>query len=151
MNKESIDEAIDRYVTDRMAQGKKKAVSHFLAGIYLKQQRDEIAEALRKVQGMARYYIDLAKVTVNPLKGPELAWFASMVCVAVYACFLISIEEQRGLGIGLLSGTLANAYYLVRSAAKKWCDLHVMIAIYCEIVQVVDSELEKMVITASLT
>ena len=38
MNKEIVDEAIDMYVTERMAKGKQTAVRHFLACIYLKQQ-----------------------------------------------------------------------------------------------------------------
>lgn len=144
MNRKGIDEAIEMYVSERMAQGKKKALSHFLASLYLKEQREEMAEALRKVRGLTRYYIDLAKLMLNPWKGPELAWLASMLSVAIYATVLIVMEDQRPLGICLLSGTLVNAYYLIRSAARKWCDLHVMIAIYDEIVQIIDQELEAL-------
>ncbi|HBG04059.1 MAG: hypothetical protein A2075_22365 [Geobacteraceae bacterium GWC2_58_44] len=144
MKKETVDEAIDIYVTERMVKGKQTAITHFLACIYMKQQSWEFAESMRRVRGMTRYYIDLAKVMQNPLKGPEIAWFASMVNIAIYAAVLISIEEQRLLGIALLSGTLVNACYLVRSAAKKWCDLHVMLAIYEEIVQIADRELREL-------
>ncbi|MBJ6727597.1 GSU0071 family protein [Geomesophilobacter sediminis] len=145
MNKESIDEAIEFYVTERMTpHGKKKALSHFLACLYLKQQREEIVESLRKVLGLSRYYIDLAKVMLNPFKGPELAWLATMISLAVYGGVLMSIDEEQTLGICLFSGAVVNAGYLIRSVAKKWCDLHVMIAIYTEIIQIVDDELEQL-------
>lgn len=145
MNKDTVDEAIDLYVAERMVKGKQTAITHFLACIYLKQQGREIAEAMRRIRGMTRYYIDLTRVTLNPFKGPELAWLASMVNIAVYAAVLISLEEQRLLGIVLLSGALVNAGYLIRNAAAKWCQLHVMIAIYSEIVQITDQELKSLV------
>jgi hypothetical protein len=144
MNKEIVDEAINLYVSERMKQGKQTALEHFLARIYLRQQDGEIAEFMRRVRGMTRYYIDLTKVMINPMKGPEIAWLFSMVNIAVYAGFLISLEEQRLLGIALLSGTIVNAGYLIRNGIKKWCDLHVMLAIYDEIVQITDHELETL-------
>lgn len=119
-------------------------MEHFLARIYLKEQGWEIAETMRRVRGMTRYYIDLTKVMLNPLKGPEIAWLAAMVNIAVYAVVLISLDDQRILGIALLSGTIVNAGYLIRSALKKWCDLHVKLAIYDEIVQLADQELESL-------
>ena len=100
---------------------------------------------MRRVRGMTRYYIDLTKVMLNPFKGPEIAWLASMINIAIYGAVLVSVDEQRTLGIALLSGTLANGMYLVRSVLKKWCDLHVMLAIYDEIVQIADHELESLV------
>jgi len=144
MNKEIVDEAIDTYVTERMTQGKQTAIEHFLARIYMKQQSWEIAESMRRVRGMTRYYIDLTKVMLNPLKGPEIAWLAAMINIAIYAAVLISIDDQRMLGIALLSGTLVNAGYLIRNALKKWCELHVKLAIYNEIVQIADHELESL-------
>ena len=94
---------------------------------------------------MTRYYIDLTKVTVNPFKGPEVAWFGAIVNIAIYALVLISLEEQRPLGIVLLSGVLVNACYLIRRVAAKWCELNVMVAIYLEIVQITEQELESLV------
>ena len=145
MSKETVDEAINLYVSERMEKGKQLAISHFLACLYLKQQRDEIVESMRRVRGMTRYYIDLTKVMLNPFKGPEIAWLASMLNIAIYGGILISVEEQRALGIALLSGTLVNGLYLIRNVARKWCDLHVMLAIYDEIVQIADHELESLV------
>lgn len=144
MNKETVDEAIDLYVTERMVKGKQMAITHFLASIYLKQHSWEIAESMRRVRGLTRYYIDLTKVMVNPFKGPEIAWLASMVFMAMYAALLISIDEERILGFALLSGTMVNACYLILSGIRKWCKLHVMLAIYDEIVQIIDSELESL-------
>lgn len=144
MNRDNIDQAIELYVNERMAQGKKKALSHFLACIYVKQQREEIVESMRRVLGLTRYYIDLARVMLNPFKGPEFAWLATMICIFAYAIELVTMDEQRTLGLCLLSGTLVNAGYLIHSVAKKWCDLHVMIAIYSELVQIVDKELEQL-------
>lgn len=144
MNKESVDEAIDIYVTERMEQGRQTAIEHFLARIYLKQQSWEIAESMRRVRGLTRYYMDLTKVMLNPLKGPEVAWLFSMVNIAIYAGVLISLEDQRPLGIALLSGTIVNAGYLIRNGLKKWCELHVKLAIYSEIVEIADHELESL-------
>lgn len=147
MSKETADEAIDIYLTERMSQGKQMASTHFLARMYLKQQGWEVAESMRRVRGLTSYYIDLTKVMLNPFKGPEIAWFASMINIAIYAAILISIEDQRLLGIALLSGTMVNAGYLVRSGIKKWCDLHVKLAIYNELVQIADHELENLATT----
>jgi hypothetical protein len=144
MRKETVDEAIDLYLSERMERGKQMAISHFLACIYLKAQGKELAESMRRVRGMTRYYIDLTKVTLNPWKGPEVAWLASMVNIAVYGVILISMEEQRPLGIALLSGALVNAGYLIRCGARKWCELHVKLAIYLEILQIADHELETL-------
>lgn len=144
MSKETVDEAIDMYVKERMAKGKQLAITHFLANLYLKEQSEGIIECMRRVRGMTRYYIDLTKVMLNPFKGPEVAWLFSMVNIAIYACFLISVEEQRMLGFALLSGTLVNGAYLILNMTRKWCDMHVMLAIYDEIVQIADHELETL-------
>jgi len=145
MNEETVDEAIDIYVTERMAKGKQTALTHFLACIYLKQHGSEIAESMRRVRGLTSYYIDLTKVMLNPFKGPEIAWLAAMINIAIYGCVLIAMDEQRVLGIALLSGTLVNGGYLIHNAVKKWCDLHVMLAIYLELAQITDQELENLV------
>ena len=144
MKKETVDEAIDIYVAERMVKGKQKAMAHFLAFMYMKKQSAEIAEAMRRVRGMTRYYMDLAKVVQNPFKGPEVAWLFSMINIAVYSIILITIDEQRTLGIALLSGTLVNAAYLLRNAVKKWCDLSVTLAIYAELLQLADAELREL-------
>ena len=141
MNIEIIDEAIDKYVDERMKQGKAKASERFLAYAYLKNRGDDVVEFLKKSGGLCRYYINYLKVMQNPLKGPELAWLATMLTVAVYAVILMTTEEERTLGIFLFIGTLINGWSLVCATAKKWCDIGVMIAIYREIAQLAESEL----------
>ncbi|KAF0220507.1 MAG: hypothetical protein FD174_1161 [Geobacteraceae bacterium] len=143
MNTEVIDEAIDKYVHERMEQGKKKASERFLAYVYLKHGGDDLLEFMKKVGGLSRYYIDFLKVMENPFKGPEVAWLASMLTIAVYACILMASEESRLLGICLFSGTLANGWFLISALAKKWCDTGVMIAIYREIVEIIEKEAES--------
>lgn len=141
MNIDRIDEAIDAYVHERMEKGKEKASEHFLAYAYVKNRGDEVVEFLKKSGSLCRYYINYLKVMQNPLKGPELAWLASMVTVAVYAVILLTTEDEQDLGIFLFVGTLINAWSLIAVAAKKWCDIGVMIAIYREIAQLIEREL----------
>ena len=144
MDTHTIDEAIEKYVNERMVTGKEIAYEHFLAYTYMKHQGKEIAEFMTKVKGLSRYYIDFLKVMQNPFKGPELAWFASMLSIAIYSGLLLASEEQWPLGISLLVGTVINALYLISYTAKKWCDMNVMIAIYGEIVQIAEQELETL-------
>jgi hypothetical protein len=144
MDTKIIDEAIDKYVNERMIKGKTIAIEHFLAFSYIKNQGTEIKEFMQKVKGLARYYIDYLNVMQNPLKGPELAWLGSMICIAAYAIYLMTSEDSVSLGIWLFVGTAVNAVSLVTFTARKWCKLNVTIAIYSEIVQLIDQELEKM-------
>ena len=148
MKAEIIDEAIDKYVQERMTNGKARATEHFLCYAYLKQGQEDMTEFLQKVNGLSRYYIDFLKVMANPFKGPELAWFASMLTIATYAVILMTSEEEQLLGILLLAGTLVNGCALLRAIARKWCDIEVMIAIYREIVQIAEHELEEMALTS---
>jgi hypothetical protein len=141
MNIEQIDEAIDKYVNERMKQTKEAASERFLAYAYLRHRGDDLADFLKKVGGLSRYYIDYLRVMQNPLKGPEIAWLASMLAIAIYAVILMTTEEEQTLGIFLLAGTLVNGWALVCAVARKWCDVSVMIAIYREIAQIVESEL----------
>ena len=140
---QSIDEAIDKYVAARKENGHQKAVERFLAYAYLKHGGEDLKEFLNKVGSLTRYYIEFLRVMENPFKGPEMAWFGSMLAIAVYSCVLMANEEDRLLGICLFSGTIANACFLISTVAKKWCDVGVMIAIYREIVEIIDMEVKK--------
>ncbi|ACM19292.1 hypothetical protein Geob_0930 [Geotalea daltonii FRC-32] len=144
MNTEIIDEAIEKYVHERMTAGRKRATERFLSYAYLKQGKDGVSEFLQKVRGLSNYYIDFLRVMSNPFKGPELAWLASMITIAVYAVILMGFEEDRTVGIFLFAGTLVNGWSLIRTIARKWCDIGVMIAIYLEIAQLAEHELEQM-------
>jgi hypothetical protein len=143
MNTEIIDEAIDKYVHERMTAGRRQAAERLLSYVYLKQGK-EVGEFLRKVRGLSNYYMDFLKVMANPFRGPELGWLAAMLAIAVYAVILMGIEEDQRVGIFLFAGTLVNGWSLVRTIARKWCDLGVMIAIYREIAQLAEHELEEM-------
>jgi len=141
MNITTIDEALERYVHERMEKGKEKARERFLAYAYMKHGGDEILDFLLKVAGLARYYIYFLNGMENPFKGRDMAWFAMMVAFGVYGCILIGEEESRLLGIFLLSGALVHAWSLLSMTAKKWRAIGERIAIYREIVQIVEKEL----------
>ncbi|HEY6874291.1 MAG TPA: hypothetical protein VI298_16320 [Geobacteraceae bacterium] len=141
MNTETIEEAIDKYVHERMEQGKERASQHFLAYAYLKYGGGEIREFMKKAGGLARYYMDFLKVMENPFRGPEMAWFATMVVIGIFSCYLMGTEDEQILGIMIFSGTLVHFCALVRLVAKKWSDTGVMIAIYREIAEIADKEM----------
>ncbi len=143
MNSQSIDEAIDKYVHERMQQGKTKASERFLCYAHLKFAGEELAEFMKKVGGISRYYMDFLNVMENPFRGPELAWLASMLLIGGFSCYLMSSEETRVTGIFVFSGTLVHASVLIRMAAQKWRDIGVMIAIYREIAEIAEHEVES--------
>ncbi|BEH08435.1 MULTISPECIES: GSU0071 family protein [Geobacter] len=135
-----IDEAIDKYVHERMEKGKTRAAERFLSYAYLKYAGDEVGEFLRKVKGLTRYYVDFLTLMENPFKGPELAWFASMIVVGIVSCVMLNEEQTRLAGIFILAGTLVHAWSLLRMVAKKWREIGVMIAIYREIIEIIERE-----------
>lgn len=90
-----IDEAIDKYVHERMKTGKKSAAERLISYAYLKYAGDELAEFLKKVRGLSRYYVDFLTLMENPFKGPELAWLASMIVVGVASCYMMGNEDLR--------------------------------------------------------
>ncbi|HEY5974857.1 MAG TPA: hypothetical protein VIU41_08955 [Geobacteraceae bacterium] len=143
MNPALIDEAMEQYVNERLVKGREQASKRFLAYAYLKHGNDEIREFMSKVRGISCYYIDFLLLLRNPFKGPEFAWLASMVMMAIYAIYLISVDDERLLGFGLLAGALVFASSLVRAVIRNWCQLDVTIAIYRELAQLAEHELES--------
>jgi hypothetical protein len=143
MNTDTIDEAIDKYVSERMKKGKKTASERFLTYAYLKHGGDELAEFMKKVGGLSRYYINFLNIMENPFRGPEMAWLGAMIVVAIFGGYLASQEESRLLGILVVSGTLAHAWSLLCEVAKKWLDVGVMIAIYREILELAENEFKS--------
>jgi hypothetical protein len=141
MNTETIETAIDKYVQERMEQGKKRAREHFIAYAYLKYGGGEIKEFMKRAAGLSRYYMEFLRVMKNPFKGPEIAWFASMVMVGVFSCCLMGVDEERLLGIMVFAGTLVHFFSLVWMVARKWSEIGVKIAIYREIAEIADSEM----------
>lgn len=141
MNVTAIDEAIDKYVHERMMnKGKQPAATRFLSYAYLKYGGDDLAEFMKKVEGLLCYYIDYLKVMGNPFKGPELAWFLSMLTVGAAGCYLMNSEEFRFAGIAVFAGTLVHSGSLLCHAARQWCEAGVMIAIYRELLEIAAGE-----------
>jgi hypothetical protein len=78
---------------------------------------------------------------VNPFKGPELAFFATAVALAVFGCLMLNEPGEQLPGIFLLSGALVNGWSIVSRVVRKWCDLNVLIAIYRELLTLAEKEL----------
>lgn len=140
MKTETIEAAIDKYVHERMEQGKARAVEHFVAYAYLKHGGDEAREFMKKAVGLSRYYINYLAAMENPFRGPELFWLASMALVALFSCYLMELDNVRLIGIMVFSGTLVQACGLIHLIAKKWCETGTMIAIYREIAEIAERE-----------
>jgi lipid-A-disaccharide synthase-like uncharacterized protein len=143
MKTETIETAIDKYVHERMEQGKQRASEHFLAYAYLKHSGDEVREFMKKTVGLSRYYINFLTTMENPFRGPELFWFASMLLVGIFSCYLMELDDERLVGIMVFSGTLVHACSLIVAVAKKWSDTGVMIAIYREIEEIAEHEVSQ--------
>ncbi len=145
MNPESIDEAIEKYLHERVEKGKETARQRFLAYAYLKHGGDEVLEFLLKAGGLARLYIKHLKGMENSVKWPELAWFSAMSAVGIYGCAQMGREDSRLLGIVLISGALVHACSLFGMIIRKMREIGLRIALYREIVQIVEKELGSLV------
>ena len=141
MNIGPIDEALETYVNVRIEKGKEKASERFLAYVYMKHGSDDILDFLLKVGGLARCYIYCLKIAENPLRGKDLAWFATLAVIAIYGCIQMTMEETRIEGIILFSGSLVHAWALIGMISKKWRSIGVRISIYREVIQIVEKEL----------
>ena len=141
MDTRTIDEAIDKYVHERMEKGKKKAVERFLSYVYLRHGGEEFREYMKKVGGLSRYYMDFLRVMENPFRGPEMAWLASMLVIGAFSCYLMSVDDEKYVGICIFAGTIVHGWALIRLVVKKWSDVGVMIAIYREIAEIADHEI----------
>lgn len=137
----SIDEAIERYVRERMVRSGKEAADRFLSYAHLRYQGSELEEFLEKTNGQLRYYINFFRVMINPLKGPDFAFFATAVTMAIFGGLMMTQPEERTVGIFILSGAVVHGCSIVSYVVRKWCDLSVLIAIYREILTLVEREL----------
>lgn len=141
MESQPVDEAIERYVRERMTRGAKEAKAHFLSYVHLRYRGGEVNEFLEKTSRMVRYYIDFFRVMVNPLKGPELAFFATAVSMAIFGGLMTLDPDEQNLGLFLLSGALVHGWSIISVVLQKWCDLSVLIAIYREILSLAEGEM----------
>ncbi|HEX9078387.1 MAG TPA: hypothetical protein VF795_02285 [Desulfuromonadaceae bacterium] len=140
MNTQIIDEAIDRYVSERMTGSRERASARFLSYAHLKYAGQDLVDFMRSAKGLTRYYIDMTRVFENPFRGREMAFLATMVVVAIFSCWLLHDDDTRLSGICILSGTIVNGATLLKYIAAKWSKSGVMIAIYEEIAALADQE-----------
>jgi hypothetical protein len=143
MNIAAIDKVLETYVTERIEKGPEQAGERFLALVYLKHDSDEILDFLLKVGGLARCYIYCLKIAENPFRGKDLAWFCTIVAVALYSLLLLAEESTRVEGAILFSGCIVHGWYLVNILVKKWRSIGMRISFYKEIIHIIERELCK--------
>lgn len=136
-----IDEAIDRYVSERKKSERKVAETKFLSYTYLACGESDTTTFMRKAKGLVRYYIDYLTVLENPLHGPQAGWLGLMTMVFLFGIYMLTDDEMRVAGIFVTSGTLVNGISLARAVVAKWVETAVMIAFYREIVELIDKTL----------
>lgn len=136
-----IDEAIERYVTERKKSERKVAENKFLKYTYLACGEQDIAAFMRRVRSLMRYYIDYLTVLENPLRGPQAAWLALMAMVFAFGIYMMTDDEMRISGIFISLGTLVNGISLARAVVDKWIETSVTIALYREIIELIDNSL----------
>lgn len=137
----NVDEAIERYVNERMTKGAGEARQRFLSYAHLRYTGGDLMEFLRKTSGILQYNIDYLRVMRNPLKGPELAFLATILTMGAYGAYLAWTPDEHTIGLIVVAGALVNGWTVVRNALRKWCDLNVLIAIYRELVQLAEQEM----------
>jgi len=143
METHPVDEAIERYVRERMERGEKAAGERFLSYARLRYQGRELAEFLQRTIGMLRYYINFFRLLSNPFKGPELAFFSTALSIALFGSFMLTDPDERNLGCFIVAGALVNGWSIIRYVIRNWCDLSVLIAIYNEILALAEQELRS--------
>lgn len=141
MTTTKIDEAIERYVIERKKSERKVAETRFLSFTYLACGESDVTAFMRRSRSLIRYYIDLLTVLENPLRGPQAAWLALMAFVFLFGLFMLSGDEMRVAGIFITSGTLVNGISLGRALVDKWVETSVTIALYREIIELIDNTL----------
>lgn len=141
MTTTKIDEAIERYVIERKKSERKVAETKFLRYTYLACGESDITAFMRRSRSLIRYYIDYLTVLENPLRGPQAAWLVLMAMVFAFGIYMLTDEEMRFAGIFISSGTLVNGISLGRSVIDKWIETSVTIALYREIIELIDSSL----------
>ena len=141
MSATKIDEAIERYVTERKKSERKVAETKFLSYTYLACGESDVAAFMRRSRSLIRYYIDFLTVLENPLRGPQAAWLALMVLVFAFGIYMLTDEDMRLAGIFITSGTVVNGISLGRSVIDKWVEISVTIALYRELIELIDNTL----------
>lgn len=141
MTTTKIDEAIERYVNARKRSARKVAETKFLSYTYLACGERDVTAFMKQTRSLIRYYIDYLNVLENPLRGPQAAWLVLMALVFLFGVFMLTDEELRFAGIFITSGTLVNGISLGRAVVAKWVEIAITIALYREIIELIDNTL----------
>jgi hypothetical protein len=139
MTTDNIDDAIEQYVNERKKSERKVAESKFLRYTYLACGESDKSAFMRRCRGLIRYYIDFLTVLENPMRGPQAAWLVLLALVFSLGIYMLTDENLRVAGIIITSGTLVNGISLGRSVVVKWIKIAVTIALYREIIELIDS------------
>jgi hypothetical protein len=141
MTTSNIDEAIERYVNERKRNKRKAAEIKFLSYSYLACGESDVTAFMRRSRSLIRYYIDYLTVLENPLRGPQAAWLALMALVFSFGIYMLTDDELRFAGIFITTGTAVNGISLGRAVVDKWVETSVTIALYREIIELIDNTL----------
>lgn len=148
MTTAKIDEAIERYVSERKKSRRNVAETKFLSYSYLACGESDVAAFMRKSRSLIRYYIDFLTVLENPLHGPQAAWLALMALVFSFGIYMLTNEEMLTAGIFVTSGTVVNGISLYRAVIDKWVETSITIALYRELIELIDNTLPSGVETS---
>jgi len=143
MTATKIDEAIERYVNERRKSERKVAESKFLSYTYIACGEKDTAQFMRRIRSLIRYYIDFMNVLENPLRGPQAAWLGLMALVFSFGIYMLTDEDLRIAGMFITSGTVINGISLGRAVIDKWVETSVTIALYLEIIELIDNTLPR--------
>lgn len=148
MTTAKIDEAIERYVSERKKSRRNVAETKFLSYSYLACGESDVAAFMRKSRSLIRYYIDFLTVLENPLHGPQAAWLALMALVFSFGIYMLTNEDMLTAGIFVTSGTVVNGISLYRAVIDKWVETSITIALYRELIELIDNTLPSGVETS---
>ena len=143
MTATKIDEAIERYVNERRKSERKVAERKFISYTYIACGEKDTAQFMRRIRSLIRYYIDFMSVLENPFRGPQAAWLGLMALVFSFGIYMLTDEDLRIAGMFITSGTVINGISLGRAVIDKWVETSVTIALYLEIIELIDNTLPR--------
>lgn len=141
MTTAKIDEAIERYVRERKKSERRAAEKKFLSYSYLACGESDVAAFMQKSRSLIRYYIDFLTVLENPLHGPQAAWLGLMMIVFSFGIYMLTNDDMCLAGIFVTSGTVVNGISLYRAVIDKWIETSITIALYRELIELIDNTL----------
>lgn len=137
----TIDTAIERYAQERRTLSKKEAQAHFLSYTYVVCGANHAEDFLKRTRGMLCYYIDCLSIFDNPFRAPQACWLVLMAMVFAFGLFMLGNDDTIVAGFFIAGGTLVNGMSIWRIVCTRWLDTGIMIALYREIIELIDSTL----------